>query len=222
MLLTTKFPVLILDHDDTTVASTPAVNYPSWLEILSKLRPDHHPSYTEFVDYCFEPGFEPYCREILGFSDAEMAHELAVWQRFADLIVPDAFDGMRRIIERQRAAGGIVCVVSHSHERFIVRDWKENFGTLPDKIYSWDMGEEWRKPSVRPIEDISETFGFSPSQMLMVDDLRTGYDMARAVGVAFVGALWGQPSEKIRGFMRKNCKTCFDSTAMLEDFLFNE
>ena len=214
MSFTTKFPVLILDHDDTTVASTPAVNYPSWLEILSKLRPEHKPSYTEFVDYCFEPGFERYCRDILGFDDAEMAEELRVWQRFADSTVPDAFEGIGRIIKRQRAAGGIVCVVSHSHERFIVRDWKQNFGTLPDMIYSWDMGAEWRKPSVRPIEDISKTFGFSPSQMLMVDDLRTGYDMAHAAKVAFVGALWGQPSEKIRCFMRKNCQTCFDSTEM--------
>ena len=220
MSFTTKFPVLILDHDDTTVASTPAVNYPSWLEILSKLRPDHHPSYTEFVDYCFEPGFEPYCREILGFSDAEMAHELAVWQRFADSIVPDAFDGMRRIIERQRAAGGIVCTVSHSETDNILRDWMENFNSAPDAVYGWDAGEGKRKPAPFPVLDIAKKFSLDLSDILVIDDLKHGYDMARNAGVTFAAALWAQPSRLCREFMKNNADVVFYDTASLERYLF--
>jgi phosphoglycolate phosphatase/pyrophosphatase PpaX len=93
---------------------------------------------------------------------------------------------------------------------------------MPDEIYGWDLAKEARKPSPFAILDLMEKYSLKREEIIVVDDLKPGYDMARAAGVAFVGALWGQPSEKIRGFMRENCKTCFDSTAMLEDFLFNE
>ena len=34
-----KYPCLVLDHDDTVVASEIAVNYPCFLEALKKFRP---------------------------------------------------------------------------------------------------------------------------------------------------------------------------------------
>ena len=218
----TRFKALILDHDDTTVDSSPAVHYPALMDTVAQLRPEYKISYHRFMDYCFELGFNDYCRKILGFSGEEMEFELKNWQKFSSGVIPSAYEGMARIIARQKEAGGVVCVVSHSHENYILRDWRTNFGCLPDAVYSWDMGEEWRKPSTKPLEDISKKFGIDFSDMIMVDDLKAGYDMARAAGVTFAAAGWGQPTEKVRAFMRSNCDHYFDTATELEEYLFNE
>ena len=55
----------------------------------------------------------------------------------------------------------------------------------------------------------------------MVDDLKPGYDMARAAGVDFAAAGWAYDVPEIEGFMRKNCdyyfKTVQDFGRFLED-----
>ena len=44
-----KYPCLVLDHDDTVVASEIAVNYPCFLEGLNKFRPGEYMDHPEFV-----------------------------------------------------------------------------------------------------------------------------------------------------------------------------
>ena len=52
-----RYKCLVLDHDDTTVKSTPDVHYPQWLETLEVLRPDVQMSLETFMLYNFNIGF---------------------------------------------------------------------------------------------------------------------------------------------------------------------
>jgi phosphoglycolate phosphatase len=46
-----KYKCLILDHDDTSVKSTPDIHYPSFVQALKELRPNEKPiTFEEFVD----------------------------------------------------------------------------------------------------------------------------------------------------------------------------
>ena len=215
-----KYKCLILDHDDTTVNSTAEVNYPALLDTLSHLRPDVHPNYKEFMDFCFEPGFFEYCTEILALDQDEMRYEYNNWKRFVANIIPNACGGMEKIIERHRAAGGIVCTVSHSETENILRDWKVNFNSAPDIVYGWDAGEGKRKPHPFPVFDIAQKYSLELSDILVIDDLKHGFDMAKNAGVKFAAALWAQPSELCREFMKNNADFVFYDTASLERYLF--
>ena len=50
-----------------------------------------------------------------------------------------------------------------------------------------------------------EKYRLLPSEILVVDDLKPGYDMARAAGVDFAAAGWAYDVPEIADFMRKNC-----------------
>lgn len=93
------FRCLVLDHDDTTVLSTPEVNYPAFLDTMKKLRPGVHYDYETFIDYCCDPGFEPFYRNILGFTDSEMKYEFDNWQEFVKRTIPEAVPGLGEIIK---------------------------------------------------------------------------------------------------------------------------
>ncbi len=215
-----KYKCLVLDHDDTTVNSTAEVNYPALLDTLSHLRPGIRPDYESFMDCCFEPGFYEYCTEILALDCEEMQYEYNNWKKYVREVTPTACPGMARIIERWREAGGIVCVASHSEAENILRDWRANFNCDPDAVYGWEEGEGKRKPHPFPVLDIMERFGLKREDILVVDDLKTGYGMARNANVAFAAALWAQPSRLCREFMKNNADVCFFDTAELERYLF--
>ena len=72
-----------------------------------------------------------------------------------------------------------------------------------------------------PLEQIMERFGLEPQELLVVDDLKPGYDMARAAGVPFAAAGWANDIPEIEQFMRKNCdfycKTVADLDRLLEE-----
>jgi phosphoglycolate phosphatase/pyrophosphatase PpaX len=56
--------------------------------------------------------------------------------------------------------------------------------------------------------------------MVVVDDLKPGYDMARDFGAAFVGAGWSNDIPERREFMRKNSDVYFTKVDELNSFLF--
>ena len=215
-----KYKCIILDHDDTTVNSTAEVNYPALLDTLSHLRPTIRPNYEEFMDFCFQPGFFEYCTQILALDSEEMKYEYNNWKRFVSNIVPTACPGMQKIIEKHRASGGIICTVSHSESDNILRDWKANFNSSPDAVYGWDAGEGRRKPDPYPVLDIANKYSLELSDILVIDDLKHGFDMAKNAGVTFAAALWAQPSRLCREFMKNNADLVFENTAELERYLF--
>ena len=134
--------------------------------------------------------------------------------------IPKAYAGMKEILERFLKEGGIIAVASHSLSYYIERDYKENALPKPSIIYGWELPKEQRKPSPYPLLDLMERYGLSPEEILMVDDLKPGFDMARAAGVPFAAAGWAHNIEKISSFMRRHCDFYLPSVEDLSALLF--
>ena len=217
-----KYPCLVLDHDDTTVNSTATVHYPAYLAFREKTGWGKMLTLEEYFNYNFDPGVIPMFTDILGLTEEQMNLEEAFWKEYVRQHTPKAYPGIREILEKQRARGGKICVVSHSFSEHIRRDYRENHLPEPDLIFGWESPPEQRKPSVWPLEQIMKTFGMKAEELLVVDDLKPGYDMARAAGVPFAGAGWANDIEKIESFMRKNCGQYFKTVQALDAWLFGE
>ena len=85
-----KYPCLVLDHDDTAVASELTVNYPCFLLALEKFRPGETMDYPEFVDWCFRHEFTDFLRIKYNFSDEELLEEYHMWQDYSKTHIPGA------------------------------------------------------------------------------------------------------------------------------------
>ena len=214
-----RYRCLILDQDDTVVNSTATIHYPAFLEALKLLRPGVTISLDDYFRENFDPGFIPYCVGKLGMTDEELEREVECWKAYVSRHTAQAYDGIRVIIERQKAEGGIVCVVSHSYDFNIRRDYEANHLPMPDMIFGWEYPPEQRKPSTYALEVISRKFGLKSEEMVMVDDAKPGYDMAKAYGVTFAGAGWAMDIPEIRDFMRKNSDVYFTKVEELAVYL---
>ena len=218
-----KYKCLVLDHDDTVVDSTATIHYPSFIAYLEDYMPERVGDYTldVFFKKNFHPGVLELFRDELGMSDEQMAHEEEYWVKFVESRIPSAYDGIREIIADFRTQGGTIAVVSHSFKRYIERDYRHNGLPMPDVIYGWDIPKENRKPSPWCILDLADRLGIHPSEILVVDDLKPGYDMARAAGAVFAAAGWANDIPEIEEFMRANCdyylKTVADLAALLAE-----
>ena len=122
-------------------------------------------------------------------------------------------------MERHRAEGGLICVVSHSMEHNILRDYEANSLPMPDAVYGWDRPLEQRKPAPFPLQDLMRRFELAPSELLMIDDLKPGYDMARSCGVDFAAVGWSADVPPIEAFMRQNCRWYFKTVAEFAAFV---
>ena len=213
-----RYRCLILDHDDTVVNSTATIHYPAFLEALKLLRPGVTISLDDYFRENFDPGFIPYCVGKLGMTDEELEREVECWKAYVSRHTAQAYDGIRGIIERQKAEGGIVCVVSHSYDFNIRRDYEANHLPMPDMVFC-EYPPEQRKPSTYALEVISRKFGLKSEEMVMVDDAKPGYDMAKAYGVTFAGAGWAMDIPEIRDFMRKNSDVYFTKVEELAVYL---
>lgn len=217
-----KYPCLVLDHDDTVVQSEKNVNFPYFEYILNEFRPGTKVTLKEYTEGCYHLGFSNMCRQWYQFTEQELVDEFNSWKEYIRYHIPAPYPGIERIIQRQKDLGGMVCVVSHSSEENISRDYQTHFGMLPDDIYGWDLPEAQRKPSTYPLEQIMKKYGFQPEQLLVVDDMKPAYEMASAAGVSIAFAAWGRKDyPEIEKQMRKICNFSFDSPEELEHFLFD-
>ena len=89
-----KYKCLILDHDDTIVDSTRTVNFPAFLDSLSKLRPGVTMTCDDYFKYNYKPGFTALCFDILKFSEEEMHIQENNWQSYIRDHAPVCFDGI--------------------------------------------------------------------------------------------------------------------------------
>lgn len=128
---------------------------------------------------------------------------------------------MPEIIRRQKAEGGRVCVVSHSYARYIVRDYEATGLPVPDLTLGWEVGAENQKPFPAPIHRIMDSYGYELKDILVVDDLKPGYTMARAAGCGIAMAMWGHEDE-LAGLVRRDCPDArfLDTTGELKTLLF--
>ncbi len=216
-----KYPCLVLDHDDTVVQTETTINYPYFCYILDVFRPGAMITLEEYIDGCFNLGFAEMCRQKYHFTEQELKEEYAGWKAYIREHIPATYPGIERIIKRQKALGGLVCVVSHSSEEIIRRDYQTHFGLQPDAIFGWDYPEHQRKPNPYPLTQIMEKYSLKPNQLLVVDDLKPAYEMASKVGVAVGFAQWSKVGHKdICQEMSALCQYTFKTTDALEHFLF--
>ena len=216
-----KYRCLVFDHDDTTVNSTATIHHPCFERFLEEYYPGRHCSLEEYFIKNFSPGFLPMCREEYGMDDRMLELETRYWQEYVRSRIPDAYPGIREIMERQKARGGFTAVISHSFRENILRDYAWNGLPEPDLIFGWECPPEQRKPAVYPLEQIMKSFGMKPEELLVVDDLKPGYDMAKAAGVPFAAAGWSNDIPQIESFMRTNCGLYFKTVDELHKYLFD-
>lgn len=216
-----RVPCLVLDHDDTVVQSETTINYPYFCYILDVFRPGQTITLDAYIHGCYHLGFAEMCRQKYGFTEQELAEEYRGWKNYIRSHIPAPFPGIDRIIQRQKEEGGLICVVSHSSEEIISRDYVAHFDLRPDDIFGWDLPEHQRKPNPYPLEQIMAKYKLTPQQLLIVDDMKPAYDMANKVGVPVAFAQWGKKdSPAICQQMRSLCDYTFESPKDLEDFLF--
>ena len=215
-----RYKCLVLDHDDTVFDSTKDIHYPVFKGALKKLRPGMDITIEEYSLACFDPGFGEYCSEILNLTKEEMDYQLVNWDNYVKEHIPSYYEGFDKILKKQKDEGGLICVVSHSLSDNIKRDYMESFGLTPDMIFGWDRGEGYRKPNPFPLEEIMRRYNLKPEELLMVDDLKPGFNMAKKCNVDFACAGWEKDIPLIKDFMKKNCDYYLETVEELYKLLF--
>ena len=217
-----NYKCLVLDHDDTVVDSSASIHYPSFVEYLKVARPHLADKYTleEYFEKNFHPGIVELFTDEIGLSPEELEEEEAFWRDYVKNHIPNAYPGMREIIADFKAEGGIVAVDSHSLSENIKRDYKANNLPEADIIYGWDIPKEMRKPSPATLLDLMEKYNLKPEEILVVDDLKPGYDMAKSAGVPIAAAAWAHNVPEIAGFMKQNCEFFCTSVEELRKVIF--
>ena len=217
-----KYKCLVFDHDDTVVNSTATIHYPSFVAYLEEYFPEKSCTLEHYFLKNFDPGFIPMCKEEYGLTDEDLQTEYVFWQDYVRTRIPQAYPGIRQIMERHKAEGGQLCVVSHSVDKNILRDYRENGLPEPDLVFGWEQPVERRKPNPWPLEEIMRQLELRPEELLMIDDLKPGYDMAKQRRVPFAAAGWAYDVPEIRAFLQQNCPLYFDTTEGLYEYLFGE
>ena len=217
-----KYKCLILDHDDTVVNSTATIHYPSFIEYLKIYRPERVTEYTpeSFIEKNFSPGIVSLFADELSMNEDEMRCEQSFWEDYVRTRVPKSCEGIKEILEKFKAEGGIIAVSSHSMRDYIERDYKENSLPMPDEIFGWDLPKHLRKPATYTVECLTEKYSLTPADILMVDDLKPGFDMAHRAGIDFAAAGWAYNVPLIESFMRSHSKYYLKSTEELYKILF--
>ena len=200
-----KYPCLVLDHDDTVVQSMKTMSYPFFLYGLNIFRPGQTISFADYVRDCHHYGFVELCRLRYGYTQEELDREHDMWMEYVLSHTPDPYPGIDTVLHRQKAEGGLVCVVSHSREDNILRDYHAHFGITPDAIYGFERPEEERKPNPYPLLDIMKRF-----------------KMAEPLGIKVAYSGWnGLGVAEVEKEMTEMCDFAFSSIEDLANFLFD-
>lgn len=216
-----NYRCLVLDHDDTVVRSAETVNYPAMLDALKTMRPGMTISYRDFMVKSFELDFGGMCAEMFHFTQEEVMQEFELWKIYVRTHIPPAYEGMSSLLRRFRKEGGIICVSSHSGVENITRDYLTHFGFLPHQIFGWELMEK-RKPHPFALAEIMRIYDLKPEEMLMVDDMKTGFHMSKACNVPFACAGWSHVDPAISDVMRQECALYFETVAQFKEFLFGQ
>lgn len=215
-----RYKCLIFDHDDTVVNSTATIHQPAFQAYLDLTRPGRRCGLEEYMLKNCDPGFIQMCLGEYGMTEEELEEETIFWQNYVQQHIPVAYPGLGALMERQLRQGGHICVVSHSFDSTIRRDYRANGLPQPELIFGWEQPKERRKPSVWPVEEIMRQLNLQREDLLMIDDLRPGYEMARAAGIDFAAARWANDIAPIDRFMLDMCGRIYKSVEELGDAIF--
>ncbi len=220
-----KYKCLVIDHDDTTVDSTPAIHYPAHKEQMRRLGRESETSTLEnWFKINFDPGFTTYIDSILKLTEEEKKTCYKIWREFTTVSAPPFFEGMLPLLKRFRENNGLVVVVSHSEPDIIKSHYESQTeipGFVPDRIIGWTGDEEKQKPNPWPIDDIIIQWGLKKKEILVVDDLKPGITMANKAGVDSVGVGWSHNLPVIKNGIIKDCTFYLDSVKELAELVFD-
>lgn len=216
-----KYKCLVLDHDDTVVQTEKTIGYPYFRDYVERIRPGMTLSFAEYVHDCNNMVFADMCRARWNMTEEELSEEYLGWKDYSRKNIPEVCPGIGDVIRRQKEMGGLVCVSSLSTSEIIERDFLHHFGFLPDAIYDYDLPVHQRKPNTYALTDLLERFQLKPQDILMVDDMKLGWQMAKAVGADTAFAGWSKTDfpalmEEMQGI----CDYSFHCAKDLEKFLF--
>jgi len=218
-----RYRCLILDHDDTAVDGTRRVHHPAHRRALEVLRPGREPADLEtWFEKNFDPGIMSYLVDELGFTPDEMEVEHRIWREFTGRETPEFYPGILEALAEYQCQGGRLVVVSHSEADVISAHYaaaSNGHPVAPDLVFGWELGPERRKPHPYPVYETLRRLALEPRDVLVVDDLKPGVDMARAAGVDAAAACWSHDIPAIRSFMEANCVACFATVAEFSDFI---
>ena len=217
-----RYHCLLIDHDDTAVASTATVHYPAHLEAMRQLRPSRTPPTLEdWLRWNFHPGIMDYLAGELAMSEEELKKEYEIWRGFTTRAAPPFFPGFLEVLRDFRAAGGKVAVISHSESDVIEEHYRVNGipGSHPDLVFGWVPDAARRKPSPWPVREALREFSCDPVDALVLDDLKPGVLMSEAAGVDLAAAGWGHGIPEIESYMRAHSVGYFRRVEDFRDFL---
>ncbi len=220
-----NFKCLVLDHDDTTVNSTPCIHYPAFIDAVRQLRPGARYgdcSLEDVIEIAYDPGLFNFYRDTLGFTPEELKEEVRIWQVHCQSVTAPFFPGMSDVIQKQRELGGTVAVLSASHAEYIERDYRAAGVPVPELIFGWNSDHSKNKPSPWPVEEIMRLTGYGPEDLLMVDDMDLGLRSAHGAGVRFAGAGWGYTVPAVHESMRSKADFFCNEVSDLAALLFGE
>ncbi len=216
-----KYPCLVLDHDDTVVQTERHIGYPYFRDYIEEIRPGQTLSFQEYVRDCNNMVFADMCRHRWNMTEEELTREYHGWKKYYATHPHPIFPGIEKIVRRQKEAGGLICVASLSLQEDICRDYREHFGLEPDAIYDYELPSHMRKPNPYPLQDMMERFQLRREEILVVDDMKLGWMMAKEMNIAVAYAAWSKAEfPDLTTEMRDLCEFSFDSPADLEKFLF--
>jgi beta-phosphoglucomutase-like phosphatase (HAD superfamily) len=190
---------------------------------MKVLRPDLEPIDLDawFQKNC-DPGIMRFLLDELRLTPEELAVEHEIWREFTARVTPHFYEGFLKALAAYKACGGRVAVVSHSESHIILGHYRAAAGALgvvPDLVFGWDAEPHQRKPSPYPVHETLRQLGLDPREVLVVDDLRPGIDMAVAAGVDAAGAGWAHDISSIREFMRQTCVAYFATVPEFAEFI---
>jgi phosphoglycolate phosphatase/pyrophosphatase PpaX len=136
--------------------------------------------------------------------------------------VPHFYPGFLEALSAYKARGGRVAVVSHSESHVIRGHYAgagNGHGVLPDLVFGWDTEPDKRKPSPHPVFETLRELDLEPRDVLVVDDLKPGIDMAQAARVDAAGVGWSHSIPSIREFMKRVCVAYFETVSEFADFI---
>ncbi|MBI9099384.1 MAG: HAD family hydrolase [Spirochaetaceae bacterium] len=219
-----RYKCLIIDHDDTTVDSTPAIHYLAHQEQMRRLgRESETSTLEEWFKVNFDPGFSVYIDSILKLTDEEKKICYEIWREFTTVMTPPYFEGMLPLLKEFRDRGGIIVVVSHSEPDIILSHYKKQSeipGFLPHRIIGWTGDPVKQKPNPWPVEEVIREYKLKKSEILVVDDLRPGITMANRAGVDSAGVGWSHNLPVIKEGIIDQCTYFLDTVQELSDLIF--
>ena len=228
--MTIRYKAIMIDHDDTTVDSTPKINYLSYVNFCNTIMKDRT-YYTmlnlqQWYELLWEDKYYDHIKNVMKLEKHELDLEYDMWLEFIKDKHPTFFPGFHEMLVEYKKRGGIIAIVSHCDEVAIRRHYaeyqceNENDRIVPDIVYGYIKGKpELNKPNVYPVEDFKKKFNLKNEDICVIDDLSPGLIMGNNAGIDSIGVVYGEGHETIADKIKEISKYVFDSVDELSNFL---